>query len=39
MKPDAASTRGIDPAAILSVDHLTMRFGGLVAVEIGRAHV
>jgi len=33
MTPDAASTRGIDPSAILSVDHLTMRFGGLVAVD------
>ena len=33
MTPDAVSTRGIDPAAILSVDHLTMRFGGLVAVD------
>ena len=33
MRPDDVSTRGIDPAAILSVDHLTMRFGGLVAVD------
>jgi branched-chain amino acid transport system ATP-binding protein len=33
MRPDDVSTRGIDPAAILSVDRLTMRFGGLVAVD------
>ncbi len=33
MSAGDASTRGIDPGAILAVDHLTMRFGGLVAVD------